>query len=226
MQIGYRLRLTNKSWRGPSRTKPGRRSTSSMRKDVSAIIFGEGSYDSRRWSSRRYCERPGRPASARPVRSMPGPRAAPTRPSEISRKLSRSRAHRELCLTGRRVVGHVRDCIERPARLGLNEWALSGDWTVREGAAGSEQSGGSLRIAFTPATFTSSWSGNAWVSVKFRVLIDGQPRGSAHGVDVDEQGYGTVWTADTRCPATRPIADRQSKSSSGSGAGDLRLPFG
>jgi hypothetical protein len=28
--------------------------------------------------------------------------------------------------------------------------------------------------------------------VRFRVLIDGQEPGSAHGVDVDEQGNGTV----------------------------------
>jgi hypothetical protein len=47
--------------------------------------------------------------------------------------------------------------------------------------------------------------------VKFRVLIDGQPPAAAHGVDVDEQGYGTV--AEPRMyqlirqPA--PIADRE-----------------
>jgi hypothetical protein len=29
-------------------------------------------------------------------------------------------------------------------------------------------------------------------SVPFRVLIDGQPPGDAHGLDVDEQGRGTV----------------------------------
>jgi hypothetical protein len=29
-------------------------------------------------------------------------------------------------------------------------------------------------------------------SVRFRVLIDGQPPSAAHGIDVDEQGYGTV----------------------------------
>jgi hypothetical protein len=28
--------------------------------------------------------------------------------------------------------------------------------------------------------------------VKFRVTIDGQPPGATHGVDVDEQGNGTV----------------------------------
>ena len=29
-------------------------------------------------------------------------------------------------------------------------------------------------------------------SVRFRVLIDGQPPGAAHGVDVNDQGNGTV----------------------------------
>jgi hypothetical protein len=28
--------------------------------------------------------------------------------------------------------------------------------------------------------------------VRFRVLIDGKPPGAAHGVDIDEQGNGTV----------------------------------
>jgi thioredoxin family protein len=29
-------------------------------------------------------------------------------------------------------------------------------------------------------------------SVRFRVLVDGQPPGAAHGSDVDDQGDGTV----------------------------------
>jgi hypothetical protein len=29
-------------------------------------------------------------------------------------------------------------------------------------------------------------------TVRFRVFLDGQPAGTAHGVDVDEHGYGTV----------------------------------
>jgi hypothetical protein len=48
-------------------------------------------------------------------------------------------------------------------------------------------------------------------AVRFRVLIDGQPPGAAHGVDVDEQGNGTV--TDPRLyqliRQSRPIADRQ-----------------
>jgi hypothetical protein len=48
-------------------------------------------------------------------------------------------------------------------------------------------------------------------SVRFRVLIDGQPPGAAHGTDVDEQGNGTV--TDRRLyqliRQPRAIVDRQ-----------------
>jgi len=48
-------------------------------------------------------------------------------------------------------------------------------------------------------------------SVRFRVLIDGQPPGAARGLDVDEQGDGTVTEQRVyqliRQP--KPIADRQ-----------------
>jgi hypothetical protein len=48
-------------------------------------------------------------------------------------------------------------------------------------------------------------------AVRFRVLIDGQPPGSGHGGDVDDQGNGTV--AEQRLyqliRQPMPIADRQ-----------------
>ena len=48
-------------------------------------------------------------------------------------------------------------------------------------------------------------------SVRFRVLIDGGPPGAAHGVDVDDQGNGTV--VDPRryqlIRQPKPIADRR-----------------
>ena len=47
--------------------------------------------------------------------------------------------------------------------------------------------------------------------MRFRVLIDGQPPGAAHGIDVDEQGEGTVIKQRLyqliRQP--KPIADRK-----------------
>jgi thiol-disulfide isomerase/thioredoxin len=99
-----------------------------------------------------------------------------------------------------------------PAMLRLNEWALSGDWTVTKGNAVLNQPNGrvayrfharDLHLVMGPAT--------PGTSVKFRVLIDGQPPGSAHGIDVDEQGGGTVTEQRLyqliRQP--KPIADRQ-----------------
>ena len=80
-----------------------------------------------------------------------------------------------------------------PAELRLNHWALSGDWTIAEHAATANQASGQityrfhardLHLVMGPAT--------RGTTVRFRVLIDGQPPGPAHGTDADEQGHGTV----------------------------------
>ncbi|WP_051355449.1 thioredoxin family protein [Mesorhizobium erdmanii] len=82
---------------------------------------------------------------------------------------------------------------EMPTRLRLNEWALSGDWTMKQQDASLNEPGGGisyrfhardLHLVMGPSTPGSS--------VKFRVLIDGHPPGAAHGLDVDEQGQGTI----------------------------------
>ena len=41
-----------------------------------------------------------------------------------------------------------RACMKRPARLRLNEWALSGDWTVKKDAAALNKAGGSITYRF------------------------------------------------------------------------------
>jgi hypothetical protein len=48
-------------------------------------------------------------------------------------------------------------------------------------------------------------------SVRFRVLIDGQPPGAAHGIDVDDEGNGTL-TEQRLYQLIRqppPVAERQ-----------------
>ncbi len=82
---------------------------------------------------------------------------------------------------------------QQPARLSLNQWALSGDWTVRKDAAALNEAGGSIVYRFHARDLHLVMGPAArGTSVKFRVKIDGQPPGAAHGVDVDEQGNGTV----------------------------------
>jgi thiol-disulfide isomerase/thioredoxin len=99
-----------------------------------------------------------------------------------------------------------------PARLRLNEWALSGDWTVTKEAAALNKANGSIAYRFHARDLHLVMGPAApGVSVKFRVLIDGQPPGAAHGIDVDEQGNGTV--TEQRLyqliRQSKPIADRQ-----------------
>ena len=80
-----------------------------------------------------------------------------------------------------------------PARLKLNHWALSGDWTVKKDAVLLNKANGRIAYRFH-ARDLHLVMGPAvrGASVRFRVLIDGQPPGGAHGLDVDDQGNGTV----------------------------------
>ncbi len=81
-----------------------------------------------------------------------------------------------------------------PDSLRLNEWALTGDWTIESGA--SVLYGTEGRIAFRfhsrDAHLVLRARAPGGVRVPFRVLLDGEPPGGAQGLDVDEQGYGTV----------------------------------
>ncbi|HKA77066.1 MAG TPA: cytochrome c biogenesis protein DipZ, partial [Pseudolabrys sp.] len=101
---------------------------------------------------------------------------------------------------------------ELPARLRLNDWALSGDWTVTNQAAVLNKPDGGIAYRFHARDLHLVMDPAApGTSVRFRVLIDGQPPGAAHGVDVDDLGNGTVTEQRLyqliRQPA--PIADRQ-----------------
>jgi len=100
---------------------------------------------------------------------------------------------------------------EFPARLRLNEWALSGDWTVKDSPAVLNKPNGAVVYRFH-ARDVNLVMGPAMpgTSVQFRVRIDGKPPEAAHGTDVDAQGEGTVTEQRTyqlvRQP--KPIADR------------------
>jgi thiol-disulfide isomerase/thioredoxin len=101
---------------------------------------------------------------------------------------------------------------EVPARLRLNEWALSGDWTVQSGTAVLNKPNGRIAYRFHARDLHLVMGPAApETPVRFRVLIAGQPPGAAHGIDVDEQGAGTV--SEQRLyqliRQPKPIADRQ-----------------
>ena len=80
-----------------------------------------------------------------------------------------------------------------PARLRLNHWALSGDWTVQKQATVLNKPHGRIAYRFHARDLHLVMGPAArGASVRFRVLIDGQPPGAAHGIDVDDQSNGKV----------------------------------
>jgi thiol-disulfide isomerase/thioredoxin len=80
-----------------------------------------------------------------------------------------------------------------PDSLKLNRWALSGDWTLGPGAVVSNRADGRIAFRFHARDVHLVMSPTArGTSVPFRVTVDGKSPGDAHGLDVDEQGQGTV----------------------------------
>ena len=80
-----------------------------------------------------------------------------------------------------------------PDRLKLNEWALSGDWTVESRASVLDRGEGRIAFRFHARDVHLIMGPRARdTSVLFRVLLDGEPPGAAHGLDIDEQGQGTL----------------------------------
>jgi Thioredoxin like C-terminal domain len=80
-----------------------------------------------------------------------------------------------------------------PKQLKLNQWALSGEWIMgKENVSLSKENGKiiyrfharDLHLILGPTTPGSI--------IKFRVSIDGKAPGSAHGLDIDSNGNGTV----------------------------------
>ena len=75
----------------------------------------------------------------------------------------------------------------------LNQWALSGDWTIESGASVLNRADGGIAFRFHARdVHLVLRPRERGTSVPFRVLIDGEPPGDAHGLDVDEEGHGTV----------------------------------
>jgi thiol-disulfide isomerase/thioredoxin len=80
-----------------------------------------------------------------------------------------------------------------PDPLRLNQWALSGDWTIERGASVLNDADGQIAFRFHARDVHLVMGPRSrGTSVPFRVLVDGKPPGAAHGLDVDEQGHGTL----------------------------------
>lgn len=78
-------------------------------------------------------------------------------------------------------------------RLALNEWGLSGRWTVGAESARADAAGAAIAYRFSARDLhVVLGPGGAGRKVRIRVLLDGRPPGADHGSDVDADGNGIV----------------------------------
>jgi thiol-disulfide isomerase/thioredoxin len=92
-------------------------------------------------------------------------------------------------------LGHgrgARPSDELPERVPLNQWALTGEWTIGAESIVLDQAGGSIAFRFHARDAHVVLSGGVRDPIPFRVLLDGEPPGPSHGVDVDEHGDGAL----------------------------------
>lgn len=87
----------------------------------------------------------------------------------------------------------VRRVYSPPAVLRRNEWGLSGDWMIGAVPVALHEAGGSIWFQFHARDLHLVMGPPpGGPPVRFRVRIDGEPPGKAHGLDADESGNGTA----------------------------------
>jgi thiol-disulfide isomerase/thioredoxin len=81
---------------------------------------------------------------------------------------------------------------ELPKRLGVNHWALVGEWTIGRENVVLDRAGGTIACRFQSRDANLVLSPGAREPIPFRVLLDGEAPGRSHGVDVDDDGNGEL----------------------------------
>jgi hypothetical protein len=97
------------------------------------------------------------------------------------------------------------------AQLQRHQWAVSSDWTIgRQTIVLNKPDGQSVYRFHARDLHLVMGPTEPGTSVRFRVLVDGQPAVAAHGLDVDERGEGmaTEQRLYQLIRQSQPITDR------------------
>jgi thiol-disulfide isomerase/thioredoxin len=76
--------------------------------------------------------------------------------------------------------------------LSVNNWALSGEWTIGQENVVLDHAGGSIAFRFHARDAHLVLSSGGREPIRFRLLLDGEAPGPSHGVDVDPDGNGVL----------------------------------
>ncbi len=78
-----------------------------------------------------------------------------------------------------------------PPQLTLNQWGLTGNWTITAQPATANQAGNKLTYRFRARDLHLVMGPGAH-PVRVRVRVDAQPPGANHGADINAAGEGVV----------------------------------
>jgi hypothetical protein len=79
-----------------------------------------------------------------------------------------------------------------PDRFALNDWGLSGRWTIEPQRAVSAAPGASIAYRFRARDLHLVLGSATGKPVRYRVTIDGKAPGADHGSDIDKAGNGQI----------------------------------
>ena len=79
-----------------------------------------------------------------------------------------------------------------PERLPADHWALGGEWTIGRECVVLEQAGGRIAYRFEARDAHLVLSHGTGRPIPFRLLLDGEVPGAAHGVDIGTDGAGVL----------------------------------
>lgn len=156
--------------------------------------FGEGAYDRSEAVIRQLLQEAGR-------KDVPGGTVDPKAQGAMAPGTTDARTSHETYVGYGRganfASGHVR--MDESARyetafpLRLNQWGLTGQWTIGNEMSKLDAAGGKIIFRFHARDLHLVLApGAGGKPVRFKVTLDGQPPGDGHGVDTAADGSGTV----------------------------------
>ena len=161
---------------------------------IRAHHFGEGEYD----ASERIIQRLLREAGNR---NVPGGIVNPDAPgtlaasdtSDVQSPETYVGYERGANFASSHVAQDAPSDYKTPTSLALNAWGLVGNWTIGPQMTVLNRAPGQIVFRFHARDLHLVLGpANGKTPVRFRVILDGAPPGAAHGVDIDQDGYGKV----------------------------------
>jgi thiol-disulfide isomerase/thioredoxin len=157
--------------------------------------FGEGEYERSETNIRRLLSEAGAAGTGKPLVPIEanGIEAAADWANLRSPETYLGYERADRFASSGRLEPDRRRAFEVPARLPLNAWALAGEWTIGRHATAVHKANGRIAVRFHARdVHLVMGPARRGVQVRYRVSLDGQAPGSAHGVDVDDSGHGMI----------------------------------